>query len=364
MPSVGVQRVLTKLDAPDCLATLTEALFTADDVADLQKRYIRVAREATGVRALGVYVLEPHSLAVKSVATHGVSDFFLARYEEVGRSVDPLFARVLRDKATVDNRQIMTPEEWRSSRIYREVLHLHGFERIMQAPVLVDDEIRGYLVFGETHEWAGGGSSLRHVASAVGRVVGVALASLQEREAAARERNQLVQALELVDDAVVVSDAKTGKRHLNRRALRLLDELREFGIDCFDDLIANQTPYDGVLTAEAPISGPGRNGMRLRVQSVLRNDDPAIMVSFLKLQTRDATEVREMYAQLLSKRELEVAKLVIAGLRDIEIADQMHLSQHTVKQYLKSVYRKLGVGSRVALTRLLLADAPPQRSMV
>jgi DNA-binding NarL/FixJ family response regulator len=55
----------------------------------------------------------------------------------------------------------------------------------------------------------------------------------------------------------------------------------------------------------------------------------------------------------LTAREREVAVLV-DGLADREIAERLHLSRHTVSQYVKRIYRKLGVDSRVALTRLLL----------
>jgi DNA-binding CsgD family transcriptional regulator len=63
----------------------------------------------------------------------------------------------------------------------------------------------------------------------------------------------------------------------------------------------------------------------------------------------------------LTAREREVAALVAEGLADREIAERLRLSRHTVSQYVKRIYRKLGVGSRVALTRLLLAPARPDR---
>lgn len=53
-------------------------------------------------------------------------------------------------------------------------------------------------------------------------------------------------------------------------------------------------------------------------------------------------------------RETEVAVLVVAGLSVREIAERLYLSRYTVSQYVKRIYRALGVDSRVALTRLLL----------
>ena len=49
-----------------------------------------------------------------------------------------------------------------------------------------------------------------------------------------------------------------------------------------------------------------------------------------------------------------MATLVVDGLTDREIAERLYLSRHTVSQYVKRIYRKLGVDSRVMLTRLLL----------
>lgn len=56
----------------------------------------------------------------------------------------------------------------------------------------------------------------------------------------------------------------------------------------------------------------------------------------------------------LTPREREVALLVIDGCSDREISQPLYLSHDTVSQYVKRIYRKLDVTSRVALTRLLL----------
>lgn len=51
----------------------------------------------------------------------------------------------------------------------------------------------------------------------------------------------------------------------------------------------------------------------------------------------------------LSKREREVAELVSEGLSNREIAQQLRLSEHTVKNYLFHIFEKLGMSSRVEL---------------
>jgi DNA-binding CsgD family transcriptional regulator len=54
---------------------------------------------------------------------------------------------------------------------------------------------------------------------------------------------------------------------------------------------------------------------------------------------------------VLTPREREVAALVVEELTDIEIGAALCVSPHTVRQHLKSIYRKLRVRSRVGLAR-------------
>ena len=57
---------------------------------------------------------------------------------------------------------------------------------------------------------------------------------------------------------------------------------------------------------------------------------------------------------LLSERELQVVRCLAEGLTNREIAERLHLSQHTVKNYLFRVFDKLGVSSRFELLSMTL----------
>jgi DNA-binding NarL/FixJ family response regulator len=58
----------------------------------------------------------------------------------------------------------------------------------------------------------------------------------------------------------------------------------------------------------------------------------------------------------LSEREVEVLQLVAEGLTDAQVADRLSLSPRTVSQHLRSIYNKLGVGSRAAATRFAVEN--------
>jgi two-component system, NarL family, nitrate/nitrite response regulator NarL len=69
----------------------------------------------------------------------------------------------------------------------------------------------------------------------------------------------------------------------------------------------------------------------------------------------------------LSKREHDVVRCVADGLSNREIARQLKLTEHTVKNYLFRVFNKLGVSSRVELVlyafRLAQTPSSPGREV-
>jgi len=55
-------------------------------------------------------------------------------------------------------------------------------------------------------------------------------------------------------------------------------------------------------------------------------------------------------AKALTPRELQIVRMTAAGARNREIGEQLGLAEGTVKMYLHTIYEKLGVPGRVALT--------------
>jgi DNA-binding CsgD family transcriptional regulator len=56
----------------------------------------------------------------------------------------------------------------------------------------------------------------------------------------------------------------------------------------------------------------------------------------------------------LTKREIEVLRLIAQGLSDAQVAERLVLSPRTVNAHLTSVYRKIDVNSRAAATRFAI----------
>jgi DNA-binding NarL/FixJ family response regulator len=75
------------------------------------------------------------------------------------------------------------------------------------------------------------------------------------------------------------------------------------------------------------------------------------LVNFVKrvVESRPISFRNAKGDELLTKRERELVLLVAQGLSNREIAKQVNLSEHTVKNYLLRIFDKLGVSSRAEL---------------
>jgi DNA-binding CsgD family transcriptional regulator/GAF domain-containing protein len=328
----------------------------AETMGELERRYLDGVGRFVASSAAGIYVLDPFTHGAESVAARGVSDFFLSRYEESGRRQDPVLDRALSTLHAVDNRALMSPEAWAGLPVYGEVFRLHRMANLLQAPIVSDGRALGTLNFGRTAAEGAFTPAERRTADAVGRLLGIALAALRTHKALARERDQVHAALELCSDAVVVTDLARAQRRLNAAARRLLDGLAD-GDCALDELMVHPVRRGQATRHEASVTLSSGVPAVLAARSTSVADDPGVVISFLELVAGGAHGARAglLAGDSLTPRERQVAELAAGGLRDQEIAAQLFLSPYTVKQYLKAVYGKLGVRSRVDLSRLAAA---------
>ncbi|HEY3481733.1 MULTISPECIES: LuxR C-terminal-related transcriptional regulator [Amycolatopsis] len=332
------------------VVSATDELSAATSTEELLEVYLRVARSALPTRSFGIYLF---SSARHRSATEGVSDLFLARYEDAGREQDPVLRRAVDTRSAAHSAHLMPPDDWQDLPFYQDVLALHGMRMVLEAPIVAGGRILGTLNFADQDPGLLAGEAEVAVASALGRVVGSAVASLEARDDLRRERDNAWAALDLAAVALVTTDLRTGKRRLNEAARQLLREVSDEDPESWlEETMAARNPRDGFAWT-VPLA---ERGLRLSLRSRPVPDDE-VAVAVLRLE-RDAAGLPPSIAARLTPREREIAVLAVEGLSDDQIAARVLLSPYTVKQHLKAVYRKLGIGSRQALTRVVLS-APP-----
>jgi DNA-binding CsgD family transcriptional regulator len=64
----------------------------------------------------------------------------------------------------------------------------------------------------------------------------------------------------------------------------------------------------------------------------------------------------------LSKREREIARLLVAGYSGVNVAAISGLSENTVRTYVRRLYQKLGVANRADLVRKLMSPQEAKSS--
>jgi DNA-binding NarL/FixJ family response regulator len=150
------------------------------------------------------------------------------------------------------------------------------------------------------------------------------------------------------DDIEVVGEAATG-----REAIDLAERLQPDVV-----LLDIRMPVmDGVEAAER-LSG------RFKVMMLTYSDDEPMVVGAIRAGAHGylvhgrfdpdelARSVRDLAAgqQVLTEREREVMGLITRGHSNRAIADELYISEKTVKNHIRNIYEKLAVGSRAEAT--------------
>jgi DNA-binding CsgD family transcriptional regulator len=72
-----------------------------------------------------------------------------------------------------------------------------------------------------------------------------------------------------------------------------------------------------------------------------------IVEKFSQLRGMDLAKAKELFR--LSRREIEVAKLVLRGCSNKDMAEKLFVSEYTIKDHLKHIMKKMGVATRAKI---------------
>jgi len=101
------------------------------------------------------------------------------------------------------------------------------------------------------------------------------------------------------------------------------------------------------------------NGKRVALRSEPIADGGAALGVVLHLDAGSDLRSRPLLGLgSLTDTERSVANLVAEGLTNRQIAERVFISRHTVDFHLRSIFRKVGVGSRVELARQVIGPVP------
>jgi len=135
------------------------------------------------------------------------------------------------------------------------------------------------------------------------------------------------------------------------RAVMLLDSSkRETVLEAF------RSGAQGVFSRTESMDTLSKCVRRVHEGQIWANSQQMAILAQAVASSHNLRAVDSQGMDLLSKREMEVVRCVAQGLTNREIADRLHLSQHTIKNCLFRVFDKLGVSSRVELLFMTLSQ--------
>jgi DNA-binding CsgD family transcriptional regulator len=236
----------------------------------------------------------------------------------------------------------------RSVRI-NELLKPQGLEHELRAAFRVDDACWGV---GSIFRDAGRDFTDREV-EFLGAVTATLAAATRIAVRAAHP-----QAPAAVGPVIVIAGRDGGLKAATPTAVSWLAEVEDAAPGRF-----SMTLYSAVAQAHAAASGTARARMRdagnnwvvLQASRLITGDDPEQMVVTVEPATTHDLATLLLAAYGATAREREVCLEVLAGNPTADIARHLFISPHTVHDHVKSLFEKVGVGSRGELVAKFVA---------
>lgn len=140
---------------------------------------------------------------------------------------------------------------------------------------------------------------------------------------------------------------------------------REHGIDWAEDVAPIE---ESIVNAANKLLEAGARGEALptpprlprgTVTAVAKiEDDPVFNSARVVVVRVEPLGEKPPAMEALSRREREIARLLVAGYSGVNVAAIAGLSENTVRTYVRRLYQKLSVSNRADLVRKLIAPEP------
>nr|WP_232328437.1 helix-turn-helix transcriptional regulator [Kibdelosporangium sp. MJ126-NF4]CEL21783.1 FIG01130175: hypothetical protein [Kibdelosporangium sp. MJ126-NF4]CTQ92563.1 FIG01130175: hypothetical protein [Kibdelosporangium sp. MJ126-NF4] len=274
-----------------------------------------------------------------------------------------LFRDLARSKSPVASLRAATGDLPRRSTLYRDYMRPRGLTDELRAVMRVGGHPRGHIsLFRAQGSPAFGPQDSKIVESLV--------VPLAKRLRSYAEPGVAVVAPGSPGPGLLIFDSANRLVSANDEALEHLAELPE-GPAVHTPLGVRVPAWmeSTVIQARAIVQERARGSARIRMRtragrwlvchaSCLRAADGLVTSTAVVIEPAKVSEVLPLIVDAygLSERELEITQCVSRGLPTGEIADQLFLSPHTVRDHIKAIFEKVGVSSRGELVGRLFTE--------
>lgn len=100
------------------------------------------------------------------------------------------------------------------------------------------------------------------------------------------------------------------------------------------------------LGANGYILKEANSSLLVKAINIVTTGERYIQPSIAAMLRQHKVTSHQKSAEILTKRELEIIKLLVSGMYNKEIADNLHISEKTVKNHISSIFKKINVSDR------------------
>ena len=262
-----------------------------------------------------------------------------------------------------------------SSEYYEDFLKPQEIHYKLIVNLVAEKELHGRIVLTRPRKCDAFSKREIAIAKSVSPYLAHALAHHDLRREVARKGNLLRYVEENSSVGMVLLDEDLQMIHKNSKADEFFRVLRDAAFANWDEdpmfhqLLKDcrqmkaelqKCPAGGMAVPRQRIlKGPNRKRFSIRSKMLEREpgweDTRLFMVFMEELSPFGDVSIRYLIDVFhLSKRETDVVSLLFSGLKNVEIAKKLYVSEITVKKHLQNIYGKVGVNSRTALINHIL----------
>ncbi len=160
---------------------------------------------------------------------------------------------------------------------------------------------------------------------------------------------------------VIVFDEKLDIVYSNRQARyflnrhKLPDEITTINKRIFDAIKTSKTNelFPGEVHLTKTLDGSPSNWRFSFL--IFETPNPLVVIFIMEEKISNKLEMNEIRRQYgLTRKETDILRRVLDGLKNTEIAEDVEITEQTVKDHLSNIYMKIGVENRMALIRTLM----------
>ena len=352
-------------------------LFTLDDVDEVRRETLVFFEHHLGAEKGNFFMAESPDKPVSfmRIVQRGIDHGALHHYRRYYWQIDP-FYRVFAARKPQGVLDVLTTEdvvpfrELTRTEYYNDFLKPQSIHHQMTIHLKSDKQVLGVVALFRSRRARGFSPRDKSRALAAAPYLSGALkAALASEKSRALESVLPAILREKPWEGLVVLDRFLNPVYTNERAERLLSALEtpngEPGTTSLRKAVSG--PCKKLLAAREQRAGPAERegsmdlgsdgaGPRIRLRLLLADDPKSgpLFLLFLDGEDRVARLEGFLRDRGLTRREMEVVQVLARGARNADIAEKLFISEYTVENHLKSIYRKLGVSNRTAAVHRLL----------